>query len=47
MTAGGFNNQPMYDNPTFEFFPPKFDGSQIYSKFLHDVCCYFRSVLRS
>ncbi|KAL8291911.1 hypothetical protein RQP46_002169 [Phenoliferia psychrophenolica] len=37
MIAGGYNNAQATDNPTFEFFPPKGDGLQIYSKFLHDA----------
>ncbi|GAA5998014.1 uncharacterized protein JCM10292_002262 [Rhodotorula paludigena] len=37
MIAGGFNNAPSTDNPTFEWFPPKFDGLPVYSKFLHDA----------
>ncbi|ORY90614.1 copper radical oxidase [Leucosporidium creatinivorum] len=35
MVAGGFNNAESTDNPTFEFFPPKNNGLQFYSKFLH------------
>ncbi|GAA5885153.1 hypothetical protein JCM6882_007252 [Rhodosporidiobolus microsporus] len=37
MVAGGYNNQESTDNPTFEFYPPKGDGLQFYSKFLHDA----------
>jgi hypothetical protein len=37
MLAGGFNNKLSTDNPTYEFFPPKFNGQAIYSKFLHDA----------
>ena len=37
MVAGGFNNAEATDNPTFEFFPPKGNGLQFYSKFLHDA----------
>ncbi|KAM0749961.1 copper radical oxidase [Meredithblackwellia eburnea MCA 4105] len=33
----GYNNAPATDNPTFEYYPPKGDGLQIYSKFLHDA----------
>ncbi|GAA6006218.1 hypothetical protein JCM10207_000565 [Rhodosporidiobolus poonsookiae] len=37
MIAGGYNNQESTDNPTMEFFPPKGDGLQFYSQFLHDA----------
>ncbi|GAA5885181.1 hypothetical protein JCM6882_007263 [Rhodosporidiobolus microsporus] len=37
MVAGGYNNQESTDNPTFEFYPPKGDGLQFYSEFLHDA----------
>ncbi|GAA5864750.1 hypothetical protein JCM3774_006060 [Rhodotorula dairenensis] len=37
MIAGGYNNAPSTDNPTMEFFPPKGDGLQFYSSFLHDA----------
>ncbi|BGP53479.1 hypothetical protein JCM8202_001123 [Rhodotorula sphaerocarpa] len=37
MVAGGYNNAPSTDNPTMEFFPPKGNGLQFYSAFLHDA----------
>lgn len=37
MVAGGYNNAESTDNPTFEHYPAKGDGMQIYSKFLHDA----------
>ncbi|GAA5973306.1 hypothetical protein JCM11641_003065 [Rhodosporidiobolus odoratus] len=37
MIAGGYNNQESTDNPTMEFYPPKGDGLQFYSSFLHDA----------
>ncbi|GAA5979735.1 hypothetical protein JCM10908_003026 [Rhodotorula pacifica] len=37
MIAGGYNNAPSTDNPTMEFFPPKGNGLQFYSAFLHDA----------
>ncbi|GAA5973363.1 hypothetical protein JCM11641_003093 [Rhodosporidiobolus odoratus] len=37
MIAGGYNNQGDTDNPTMEFFPPKGNGLQFYSTFLHDA----------
>ncbi|KAI5481062.1 hypothetical protein MNV49_006248 [Pseudohyphozyma bogoriensis] len=37
MTAGGFNNARATDNPTFEFFPPKGDGLEFYSKNLFPI----------
>ncbi|GAA6060307.1 hypothetical protein JCM10212_002948 [Sporobolomyces blumeae] len=37
MTAGGYNNDESTDNPTLEFYPPKGDGLQVYSPFLHDA----------
>ncbi|GAA5871817.1 hypothetical protein JCM8547_003279, partial [Rhodosporidiobolus lusitaniae] len=37
MIAGGYNNQESTDNPTFEYYPPKGDGLQFYSQFLHDA----------
>ncbi|GAA5891761.1 hypothetical protein JCM5296_001854 [Sporobolomyces johnsonii] len=46
MVAGGYlmpslrrrpNNANSTDNPTFEYYPPKGDGLQIYSSFLHDA----------
>lgn len=37
MVAGGYNNAPSTDNPTMEFFPPKGNGFQFYSAFLHDA----------
>ncbi|GAA6006170.1 hypothetical protein JCM10207_000549 [Rhodosporidiobolus poonsookiae] len=37
MIAGGYNNQEATDNPTMEFYPPKGDGLQFYSQFLHDA----------
>ncbi|GAA5979733.1 hypothetical protein JCM10908_003025 [Rhodotorula pacifica] len=37
MIAGGYNNAPQTDNPTMEYFPPKGDGLQFYSSFLHDA----------
>jgi hypothetical protein len=37
MIAGGYNNAESTDNPTFEYFPPKGDGLQFYSQFLHDA----------
>ncbi|GAA5924677.1 uncharacterized protein JCM15063_005705 [Sporobolomyces koalae] len=37
MIAGGYNNDISTDNPTIEFYPPKGNGLQIYSAFLHDA----------
>ncbi|GAA5961605.1 hypothetical protein JCM3765_002645 [Sporobolomyces pararoseus] len=37
MVAGGYNNDVSTDNPTLEFYPPKGDGLQVYSSFLHDA----------
>ncbi|GAA5949534.1 hypothetical protein JCM10213_002590 [Rhodosporidiobolus nylandii] len=37
MIAGGYNNAESTDNPTMEFYPPKGDGLQFYSSFLHDA----------
>lgn len=37
MVAGGYNNAESTDNPTMEFFPPKGNGLQFYSSFLHDA----------
>ncbi|GAA6060306.1 hypothetical protein JCM10212_002947 [Sporobolomyces blumeae] len=37
MRAGGYNNDVSTDNPTLEFYPPKGDGLQVCSPFLHDA----------
>lgn len=37
MTEEGFNNKPKLNNPTIEFWPPKFDGKAVNSQFLIDA----------